>query len=313
MAAIHANDIIGIIFLIVLIVLSCGSNFVVIKAILTYKKLRNAFNSLVVSLAVADLLVGVLVIPSYLIFLIRHKLQHGNHTVIYGVFLCLDIFTAIASIMNITLMSIDRALLFLSPTWHSRTTGNKSNAIKLISIPWLVAVFMIFPKIMQYLSLLAQDHLVLLYLFIVFIIPFVTIAFCYIYIFMMHARMQRRQNTDLKKDLNLAYMLLAIIIMFFICWGPFFGVMLYFSYCNPCKSLNGLAEFAKWMQFFHSCCNPFIYALLQPSLRKAFADILFKYMPCHLKNSQSTSMPNKEDTPTVEEFPLNTATIEDEV
>ncbi len=308
MAAIDGKDVLRIIFLIVLILLSFGSNFVVILAVLTYKKLRNAFNNIVVSLAVADLLVGVFVIPFYLTFLVQKTLhKQGGYFYLYAVYLCFDIFTGIASIMNITLMSIDRALMLFSPRLHSRTLGNRSFITKAISLPWIVAIIMIIPKILQYHSMLAHTNVVLVYFLFVFILPFVTITVCYIYIFVKHAEIRRQQSAELKRDMNLAYMTLVIVVMFFVCWGPFFGIMLYYSHCKPCKNLSGLAVFSKWMQFFHSCCNPFIYALLQPSLRKAFVRVLCRCMPCRGKERVIV---NQEEL-TVEELPMNEATVDE--
>ncbi len=311
MAQINVENAFKLIFLTVLIILSTGSNLVVIVTILKNKRLRNTFNYLLVSLAFADLLVGLFVIPFYMVFVIEETwyTSNGSYFYLYAVYICLDIFTGISSIFNIAVMSLDRALLIFSPNLHARTLGKKRIVTKVVCLPWLVAGILVIPKILQYHSNQQGSDLVMMYFIVGFVLPLLLIAASYIYMFVRHRKLHINNDARLEKDMKLAYMTLLIVIVFIVCWCPFFVVMLYFTYCNPCKRLKALTIFVKWMQFFHSCCNPFIYALLQPSLRQAFFATLSRCLPGHLSRRvgveesiemteqifQSTETANEED------------------
>lgn len=316
----RTEDILKIIFLILLMKVSICSNLVVCLTIATCKKLRNAFNCLVVSLAVADLLVGIVVIPSYCFFVIKDSMHlSGGTFYAYAVYLCFDIFTGLASIINITVMSIDRALLLFSPQLHQRTLAKPKNVFKVIAVVWFFAAVMVMPKIMQFnnASNIDRSQLVIGYFLLGFIIPIGIIAASYVYIFAKHAKCLKRCPPQLKKELRLAYITLVIVVIFVLCWGPFFSIMLYHTFCKPCSNMRGFTVFSKWMQFFHSCCNPFIYALLQPSLRQAFKKFLKRCHPCAIfwktrRTDEQVEM-NTEQFPMndTEQFPMNDTTTDD--
>ena len=255
--------------------IAISSNLTVCVAFRRNEKLRSAFSYLIVSLAVADMLNGLIVIPSYCAFIFERSLY--SQTIgfyCYAVYICFDIFFGLASIYNMALMSIERALMVAFPNLHRKTLAEKSLMKRLIPLPWLLALALTIPKIVQYLHGIEAQILGIVYFVLAFVIPLIVIAISYGYVFKMRMKFMRQQQEHTIKNLRLAYTVLAIVVIFFLCWTPFFSVLLYYALCNQCSRLNGTLVLVKWLQFFHSCCNPFIYALLQPKFRQEFKAII---------------------------------------
>ena len=264
-----------LIFLSVLACIAVTSNLTVCVAFYKNDKLRSAISLLIVSLAVADMFNGFVVIPSYCIYIFEsaiHNTKIGFY--FYAVYICMDIFFGISSIYNLTLMSIDRALMIAAPNFHRKRFADTAQMKRLLPIPWLLGLALTIPKIIEYTHGLQAKKIAITYFIVAFALPFLVIIICYGYILNRRVTFARRQQENAKKDLRLLYTILAIIIMFFICWTPFFTVVLYYALCPRCKVLTNVVVLVKWLQFFHSCCNPFIYALLQPKFRQEFKKII---------------------------------------
>ncbi|XP_065052559.1 probable G-protein coupled receptor No9 [Rhopilema esculentum] len=275
MAQLTIEDILRIFALSILAVTAVTSNLTVCVALYRNVKLRTTFSLMIFSLAVADLLTGLIVIPSYCVFIAEETLHRDKAgAYFYAVYICFDIFCGIASIYNMTLMSLERAITIVAPSFHARTLANKKSMKKLLPIPWIVAVILLFPKIAMYTKVMDAKMIAIFYFILAFAIPLSVIIVCYGYIFHVRVKLAANCGNRFLKDLRLAYTVLAIIVIFFLCWAPFFSMVLYFGLCTKCAPVNSLLIFFKWLQFFHSCCNPFIYALLQPAFRHAFKETM---------------------------------------
>ncbi|CAH1799927.1 unnamed protein product [Owenia fusiformis] len=121
-------------------VITCVSvfgNSLVIIAVYKNSNFRNAYNFYIVSLAISDLLVSVLVLPPNAIFTLQEKW-------ILGPFLCqlwmmLDVMFCTASILNLCAISIDRLRAVVTPisyTTHKWSVG----VIISLSIVWITSL-----------------------------------------------------------------------------------------------------------------------------------------------------------------------------
>lgn len=267
--------------------LASSSNLTVCVAFYKNEKLRSALSLLIVSLAVADLFTGLIVIPSYCVFVYErnfYDLSLGYY--FYAVYICFDIFFGIASIYNMTLMSIERALVLAAPNFHRKTLAKTSLMKRLLVLPWLLAILLTIPKIIHYTHKIDSRLASIAYFVLAFVLPFLIIAVCYGYVFKTRLSFVRQQTEYTKKDLRLAYTVLAIVVIFFICWTPFFSILLYYALCTKCSQLNNAVILVKWLQFLHSCCNPFIYAVLQPRFRQELKMMIKRCLKKQNKTSQ---------------------------
>ncbi|XP_078088073.1 5-hydroxytryptamine receptor 2A [Mustelus asterias] len=166
--------------IIVIIILTIGGNILVIMAVSLEKKLQNATNYFLMSLAIADMLVGILVMPVSLI------------TVLYGyiwplpaklcpIWIYFDVLFSTASIMHLCAISLDRYIAIRNPIHHSRCNSRTKAFMKIIAV-WTISVGISMPipvfglqdasKVFKDDSCsLTDDHFVLVGSFVAFFIP----------------------------------------------------------------------------------------------------------------------------------------------
>lgn len=110
-----------------LIVFTIFGNILVCAAFYHCRDLRNVTNYFVVSLAVADLLVGFVCMPFWFVYLIKQWPDPLKDKELYTLWICLDIVSGTSSIMNLVAISVDRFFAITSPfTYHSKLTKNRA-------------------------------------------------------------------------------------------------------------------------------------------------------------------------------------------
>ncbi|XP_067848375.1 5-hydroxytryptamine receptor 2A [Heptranchias perlo] len=166
--------------IIIIIILTIGGNILVIMAVSLEKKLQNATNYFLMSLAIADMLVGILVMPISLI------------TVLYGyiwplpakvcpLWIYFDVLFSTASIMHLCAISLDRYIAIRNPIHHSRFNSRTKAFMKIIAV-WTISVGISMPipvfglqdasKVFKDGSCsLTDEHFVLVGSFVAFFIP----------------------------------------------------------------------------------------------------------------------------------------------
>ncbi|XP_048507903.1 tyramine/octopamine receptor-like isoform X2 [Athalia rosae] len=122
----------------VLIVVTIVGNTLVIAAVITTRRLRSVTNCFVSSLAAADLLVGLAVMPPAILL----QLNGGSWEL--GEILCdswvsLDVLLCTASILSLCAISIDRYLAVTQPLVYSRRRRSKRLAGSMIIVVWILA------------------------------------------------------------------------------------------------------------------------------------------------------------------------------
>ncbi|XP_076383411.1 putative G-protein coupled receptor No18 [Megalopta genalis] len=121
-----------------LIIVTIVGNTLVIAAVITTRRLRSVTNCFVSSLAAADLLVGLAVMPPAVL------LQLTGGTWELGEVLCdswvsLDVLLCTASILSLCAISIDRYLAITQPLTYSRRRRSKRLAGLMIVAVWVLA------------------------------------------------------------------------------------------------------------------------------------------------------------------------------
>ena len=115
----------------VIILTVCG-NLLVIISISHFKQLHTPTNFLILSLATADMMVGVTVMP--LQFITKTLCWHMSTTLCYFSLLCSFHFTFV-SIYNVTLISLDRFFALSNPFQYSNNITLKVTSV-LICLNW---------------------------------------------------------------------------------------------------------------------------------------------------------------------------------
>ncbi|XP_059096643.1 D(2) dopamine receptor A-like [Tigriopus californicus] len=120
-------------------------NVMVILSVTTEKALQTSTNYLIVSLAVADLLVALLVMPWAI-----YVLVHGHWTLPFlacDLYIGMDVICSTASIFNLVAISIDRYEAVTQPLKYcqKQQTNDHGMVIKAIVAIWIVSISLGFP------------------------------------------------------------------------------------------------------------------------------------------------------------------------
>nr|XP_040017174.1 trace amine-associated receptor 1-like [Gasterosteus aculeatus aculeatus] len=277
----------------------CG-NLLVIIAIIYFKQLQNSTNFLILSLAVADLLVGVLVFPLTMQFSITLCLY--DEDIFCKVRSTFDVLLCTCSILNLCCISVDRYYAVCQPLTYRAKINNHVVAI-MILVSWgasiVIGISFIIIGIYQekcaakcaIVALMAN----ILGLIFSFYLPTIVMLFIYLKIFLVAQRQARRiQNTTsqrtkgggtVKMERKATKTLAIVMGLFLIAWLPFFLCTTVLSFSRVNVPLP-LIELLNWFALSNSTLNPFIYAFFYSWFRSAFRIIISgKIFQGNLKNT----------------------------
>ncbi|XP_056119504.1 5-hydroxytryptamine receptor 2A [Rhinichthys klamathensis goyatoka] len=171
-----------------IIFFTVAGNILVIMAVSIESKLHNATNYFLCSLAVADMLVGFLVMPASLITILY------NHTWPLPDLLCpmwifLDVLFSTASIMHLCAISLDRYIGIRDPFKYGRSNSLCKAMLKIISV-WTISIVLSLPiPVMGFQDkqkvfvngtcVLNEPRFVLVGSSVAFFVPLVIMVVCY--------------------------------------------------------------------------------------------------------------------------------------
>ncbi|XP_064182387.1 5-hydroxytryptamine receptor 2C-like [Anguilla rostrata] len=174
--------------ILVIIFLTIGGNILVILAVSLEKKLQNATNFFLRSLAVADMLVGILVMPISLINILYDYAWPLPHA-LCPIWIYLDVLFSTASIMHLCAISLDRYVAIRNPIEHSRFNSRTKAMLKIAAV-WTISIGISMPipviglhnesKVFVNGScVLNEEHFMLAGSFVAFFIPLVIMVVTY--------------------------------------------------------------------------------------------------------------------------------------
>uniref|UniRef100_A0A8C0NUS9 G-protein coupled receptors family 1 profile domain-containing protein n=1 Tax=Canis lupus familiaris TaxID=9615 RepID=A0A8C0NUS9_CANLF len=118
--------------IVIIIILTIGGNILVIMAVSLEKKLHNATNYFLMSLAIADMLVGLLVMPLSLLAIL-YDYVWPLPRYLCPVWISLDVLFSTASIMHLCAISLDRYVAIRNPIEHSRFNSRTKRLCSILS------------------------------------------------------------------------------------------------------------------------------------------------------------------------------------
>ena len=136
--------IISTLLMILLIVTTVVGNIFVIVAVFTYKPLRIVPNFFIVSLAVADLLVAVTVMPFHVSINVAGEWLYG--TIFCDIWLTFDVLLCTASILNLCVIALDRYWAIHDPIKYAQKRTVK-RVLVMIAIVWLASAIISVPPL----------------------------------------------------------------------------------------------------------------------------------------------------------------------
>ncbi|XP_046946490.1 melatonin receptor type 1A [Lynx rufus] len=277
--------------LIFTIVVDVLGNLLVILSVYRNKKLRNAGNLFVVSLAVADLVVAVYPYPLVLISIFNNGWNLGHlHCQISGFLMGLSV---IGSIFNITGIAINRYCYICHSLKYDKLYSNR-NSLCCVFLIWILTLVAIVPNLrtgtLQYdpriysctfTQSVSSAYTIAVVVFH-FLVPMTVVIFCYLRIWILVLRVRRRVKPDSKpkmkpQDFRNFVTMFVVFVLFAICWAPLNLIGLAVA-SDPASMVPRIPEWlfvaSYYMAYFNSCLNAIIYGLLNQNFRKEYRRII---------------------------------------
>ena len=285
-------------------------NAVVLWLFYKNESLRTISTRFLVSLSVADLLVGLVIDPAWIV--IRSLLQPPKPYILFKVVIMLWIHTTVATTFNVCCVSVDRFIAIRFP-FRYQDIMTKKRCYTVIILVWLISLGLPFTRM----SVDDPDdnHAILWFLltFITFVFPLFVVSFCYICIFKAARKQFRRilagknpRNYDENrvrtmqnfKAIKTVGFVLGVCV---ITWMPSLAVLLvncyYMAINQQCKDIKLNAVVWPWgeaVAFTSSAINPWIYYFRNGEFRQAFRRT-FHWFPCGLTAEKAQERDLKPD------------------
>ncbi|XP_023010424.1 chemokine XC receptor 1-like [Maylandia zebra] len=264
-------------FFILIFIISITCNSLLLCVLFIYENLKNITNIFILNLACSDLIFTI-TLPFWAV----HHLHHW----VFGDSSCKFVTAAFfvglySSVILLTAMTVDRFIAVVLHKLNSNHTKRKKYAIGACIAAWVISISASLHDAMKvevenldgknYCYDKSDEQLGrYLQVSLLFFLPFVIIIFCYSAILKTVL-----QGLNRKKHKTVA-VLLCIVAVFFICWGPYHIMLLITSLYKPngCKEQLEVAySVCEMLAYSHCCMNPLLYMLSQ-KLRKHLLNLL---------------------------------------
>ena len=246
-----------------LAVLIILGNFFTIRVFHRQRSRKRSY-FLLISLAVADLMVGLFAIP---IFIISSTECPYLRWLVSTSF---DAFTGLTSIYTLAVISLERMFAIVCPLRHRTLTSR--NYIYAIAIPWMVAaVFVTVLILYSYEIIKHPSYRFLLLLFQT--TPLLTMCVAYFSIWIKRKSTKGIRNHRAARESKLANTLFLVTGASLLTWTPF-QMINYLSYIAGLQVSWTLLYLSKILQFSNSLVNVVIYPLRIPEFKRTLKNVI---------------------------------------
>lgn len=259
-------------------------NILVIWAIYRNSILRCITNYWIVSLAVADLLLGILGVPVWCL-----KLLHKARIIkvnVHNIFTCILVLTLVSSSLNLLALSFDRFIGVTSPFRYPALL-TRERCRKGIAVIWALSALAAIASLRSKCTVNADGHLLLFALIIG--APSIFICYFYFRIFKEAIRQKRlimvqQQSSSGQARFvkeNKAAMTVAMVIgSFALCWIPsLIDAVIHLvapSFWRNTQLYLGTTPLA----CFSSAVNPILYSVRNKTFRNSFRSVFMTTRVC---------------------------------
>ncbi|XP_035242147.1 trace amine-associated receptor 13c-like [Anguilla anguilla] len=289
-----ATDVLLYFSVAVVVTLTVCGNLLVIISICHFKQLQTPTNFLLLSLALADFLVGVIVMPLYFNMLIDSQRCFG--TLYCIIFHVAAFFLTFVSIYNVALIAVDRWFSIYNP-FHYSMKLTVIVTFRLIATLWLVSL--IYNLVLLYFNgklidvkenikcgeciITVTETWAIVDTLIVFVLPCLTIMIMYLKIFSVakiHAKKilcvqkcTKVNNGSKTSERKAAKAIGVLVSVFLLCLVPSYICAFLEAYISN-RAMRIAVSNMLSLIYLNSAVNPIIYALFYPWFQRAVKLIL---------------------------------------
>ncbi|KAI9548940.1 hypothetical protein NQZ68_003474 [Dissostichus eleginoides] len=298
---------------------SVVGNVLVVLAVCVNRALRNTTFCFIVSLAVADIAVGVLVIPLAIIISLGFNTQFCTCLFLS----CLLLIITQSSILSLLAIAIDRYLRVKIPTRYT-TIVTQRRACVAVCLCWILSFLTgLVPMlgwnnldnlegnltisseiVCEFTAVMRMDYMVYFNFFGWVVVPLSIMIALYAEIFrVIRRQLNRRAEATcdaeryFRKELKLAKSLALVVFLFAVCWLPIHIMNCIDFFCPECSIPKFAMYVGIFMSHVNSALNPMVYAFRIKVFRLTLIKITRHCMLC--KPSEPTPCPTS--TPTLTE------------
>lgn len=284
----------------ILIMITLFGNIIVCLAVTLDRRLRSLTNCIIVSLAITDLLLGLLVLPFSAFYELTKDWPFGS--TLCNIYTSLDVMLCTASILNLFMISLDRYCAVTTPLRYSQLVTPSRVAVGLVVI-WTVSLMVSFlpihlgwntngtavqntvPDCNQECTLEVNPVYGLVDALLTFYIPLVIMCITYYRILKIAREQAKRINhtwccssnnpmPPMVKEHKATVTLAVVLGAFIVCWCPYFTVFTYRGMWGDSKVKGTPMSVVLWLGYTNSALNPILYGTLNRDFRLAYQNLL---------------------------------------
>ncbi|XP_077150986.1 adenosine receptor A1 [Ranitomeya variabilis] len=300
--------------------ISVLGNILVIWAVIVNQALRDTTFFFIVSLAVADIAVGALVIPLAIIISI------GLETEFYSCLMvaCIVLILTQSSILALLAIAVDRYLRVKIPTSY-KSVVTARRAVIAITGCWILSFIVgLVPMFgwnninnlrrqsnssygeivitCRFETVISMEYMVYFNFFVWVLPPLFLMLIIYLEVFNLIQRQLSKKVSSSSKDpqkyygkeLKIAKSLALILFLFALSWLPLHTLNCITLFCQTCNTPMIITYIAIFLTHGNSAMNPIVYAFRIEKFRSTFLYIWKKYFCCksgrELKRANTTNI-----------------------
>ena len=270
-------------------------NAVTLAALLRCRLLRNVKNALIISLAVADMLLGVTGLVTFIVtqVIFQHEYNKTERIILEHILPYISGIPVMASLLHLVALSLERTIAIFMPLRHRKIVGVKFMMILIITA-WMLGAFLV--VIYAFFGLLSSSERLLytyaLYGTITSNIIYESILFSMLFMGIKAILVVREKKRRVpgqtkpsgeKTGINKATKRISLILFAYIfTCGPY--CLSTFVHLNPLKYtyfINNILPFFSTLILLNSCLNVLIYTASSAKYRQAYKTLYrdaYKYI-----------------------------------
>ncbi|XP_038642202.1 adenosine receptor A2b-like [Scyliorhinus canicula] len=274
-------------------------NIFVCLAVARNRKLRTVNNYFLVSLAVADILVGAVAIPCSLLSYLGLPRRSYSHCILM---LCVLLVLTQASIFGLFAVAVERYIAILKPFRYQAWVTPRKAGLTIIA-SWALAVAIGLVPLMGWRrgpipcqrcffdNVIDESYMVYFNFIGCILLPLLVMFVIYAKIFLEVKKQIRRiaarhvgisaeekRRQVVRKEIQTAMLLLIVLSCFTSCWIPIHILHCVKLYCPSCEIPTSVTLSLILLSHINSVINPIIYVFRMKSFCDAFKDA-FSWVP----------------------------------